>query len=272
MTRFDDAHTWKALSDPTRREILDVLRRGPETTGALAQRFPVTRFAVMKHLAVLHEAGLIRFERQGKERWNHLNPVPIQRIYRRWIRPFEARPADRLLRLQRHLEEEETRMSERQIEKATIGEVTLEIQLEATPERVWKGLTTEIGAWWPEAFYAGGEPGRRQFHLDLRPGGTMGETWEDGGGLLWATVLGVYPHQKLEVRGDYSPTWGGPGCWIGTWTLEAEGNGTRLKFNEAAFGRVTEQYQKDKAKGWGFLYDRALRAYLAGSEPPEWVD
>jgi DNA-binding transcriptional ArsR family regulator len=44
----------------------------------------------MKHLTVLHEAGLIRIERRGRERLNHLNPTPIQRIYRRWIQPFEA--------------------------------------------------------------------------------------------------------------------------------------------------------------------------------------
>jgi hypothetical protein len=47
-------------------------------------------------LAVLVEAGLVIVERRGRERWNHSNPVPIQQIYRRWIRPFEAAPADRL--------------------------------------------------------------------------------------------------------------------------------------------------------------------------------
>ena len=90
---------WKALADPTRRRILDELRARPRTTGELALGFEMTRFGVMKHLGVLAEAGLVRVERRGRERWNHLNPAPIQEIYRRWIRPFEAGPADAALRI-----------------------------------------------------------------------------------------------------------------------------------------------------------------------------
>jgi DNA-binding transcriptional ArsR family regulator len=89
--------------------MLDRLRQRPLTTGELADGFEFTRFAVMKHLAVLVEAGLVTVERRGRERWNHLNPVPIQDIYRRWIRPFEATPADRLLRLKRHVEDKQRR-------------------------------------------------------------------------------------------------------------------------------------------------------------------
>jgi DNA-binding transcriptional ArsR family regulator len=92
---------WKALADPTRRRILDLLRAAPRTTGELADEFESTRFAVMKHLGVLVEAGLVVVERRGRERLNHLNPVPIRALYRRWIRPFEAAPADGLLRLKR---------------------------------------------------------------------------------------------------------------------------------------------------------------------------
>ena len=95
---------WKALADPTRRRILDELRARPRTTGELALGFEMTRFGVMKHLGVLAEAGLVRVERRGRERWNHLNPVPIREIYRRWIRPFEEAPADRMLKLKRAAE------------------------------------------------------------------------------------------------------------------------------------------------------------------------
>lgn len=94
-----DDRVWGALSDPSRRAILDILRGGPKTTGQLCEYFQFTRFAVMKHLKVLHQAQLILIERQGRERINHLNPVPIQSIYRRWIRPFEKIPADRMLKL-----------------------------------------------------------------------------------------------------------------------------------------------------------------------------
>ena len=94
----DDA-VWRALSDPSRRFLLDRLREKPRTTGELCTFFESSRFAVMKHLKVLEQASLVIVERRGRERINHLNPVPIQEIYRRWIRPFEALPADRLLRI-----------------------------------------------------------------------------------------------------------------------------------------------------------------------------
>lgn len=102
-TEHDDP-VWRALADPTRRRILDLLRLRPRTTGDLAAEFPVTRFAVMKHLSVLVAAGLVLVERRGRERFNHLNTVPIQAIYRRWIRPFEKHSADQLLRLKEHIE------------------------------------------------------------------------------------------------------------------------------------------------------------------------
>ena len=90
----------RTLADPTRRAILDLLRVEPRTTGALAGHFDITRYGVMKHLTVLAEAGLLRVERRGRERWNHLNPVPIQRAWRRWVRPFEAAAADKLLKIE----------------------------------------------------------------------------------------------------------------------------------------------------------------------------
>ena len=96
-----DDLVWRALGDPSRRLILDRLRERPHSTGELCGYFDSTRFAVMKHLKVLEGAGLVLVERRGRQRFNHINPVPIQQIYRRWIRPFEALPADRLLRIKR---------------------------------------------------------------------------------------------------------------------------------------------------------------------------
>ena len=60
----------------------------------------MSRFGVMDHLRVLHEAGLIVVEREGRVRRNHLNPVPIREVYQRWIRPIAEAPADELLALQ----------------------------------------------------------------------------------------------------------------------------------------------------------------------------
>ena len=84
---------WRALSDPTRRRILEELREGAMTTGKLVRGFQMSRFGVMKHLRVLERAGLVRVESRGRERWNHLDPTPILTLYQRWIRPFEEPPA-----------------------------------------------------------------------------------------------------------------------------------------------------------------------------------
>ena len=95
---------FKALADGTRRKILDLLSERPLTTGELCAAFPVSRFAVMKHLSVLEKAGLVLVRRRGRERFNHLNAVPLQELYERWMRPYEAHWARSLLSLKRRLE------------------------------------------------------------------------------------------------------------------------------------------------------------------------
>ena len=104
---------WKALADPTRRRILDLLRDGPRTTTAIAAAFPVTRFAIMKHLRILVESGLVLVEPRGRERWNHLNAVPLRRLYERWISGYADRWAASLLTLKRHLERPRARQRRR---------------------------------------------------------------------------------------------------------------------------------------------------------------
>jgi DNA-binding transcriptional ArsR family regulator len=82
---------WKALSDPTRREILDFLREGPRPTGDIVERFPrLTRVGVIKHIEVLRKANLVITRQDGRRRINRLNAVPIRRIYDRWVSGFEG--------------------------------------------------------------------------------------------------------------------------------------------------------------------------------------
>ena len=96
---------FKALANATRRSILDTLRDQPLTTGALAEQFPdLDRCTVMQHLAVLESAGLVTAERKGRERWNHLNPIPIHDIHERWIGPHAAFAVSKLAALKRNLE------------------------------------------------------------------------------------------------------------------------------------------------------------------------
>lgn len=99
---------WRALANPTRRRILDVLREGPATTGSLAELFPeLSRYAVMQHLGVLAEADLVISRRVGRERFNYLNPVPVQRIYDRWVVRYMQPWTEALVGLREQLESEE---------------------------------------------------------------------------------------------------------------------------------------------------------------------
>jgi DNA-binding transcriptional ArsR family regulator len=97
---------WKALSDPTRRSILDLLRKGPKTTTEIVDAFPdMTRHAVMKHIDVLRDCGLVITREDGRRRINTLNPVPIRQIYERWMGPFSELWSSTLLRIKDDLEE-----------------------------------------------------------------------------------------------------------------------------------------------------------------------
>ena len=89
---------WKALSDPTRRAVLDLLRDQPRTTTEIVDAFPhLTRFGVMKHLESLRQAGLVNTREDGRQRVNSLNVFPIRQIYERWVSPFQELWASQLL-------------------------------------------------------------------------------------------------------------------------------------------------------------------------------
>lgn len=96
---------FKALAAPVRRALLDALKDAPQTTGALCERFrPLDRCTVMQHLKVLEGADLVIVQRKGRERWNHLNPLPIKQVHDRWIGPHAARAVGVLERLAADLE------------------------------------------------------------------------------------------------------------------------------------------------------------------------
>jgi len=96
---------WKALSDPTRRAILDLLRKGPCTTTEIVAQFPaLSRFGVMKHVGVLRDAGLVQTRQEGRRTLNSLNAVPIRMIYERWVSGYQDLWASTLTSLKKSLE------------------------------------------------------------------------------------------------------------------------------------------------------------------------
>ena len=128
---------FKALSDPTRRSLLDELyKEDGQTLSMLQARLPMTRFGVMKHLKQLEEAGLVVSKRRGREKLHFLNAVPIRLIHDRWVSKYAAPWAAALSGLKHELEN-------RTMEKV------YEIYIKATPEQLWHAITaTEMRSKW----------------------------------------------------------------------------------------------------------------------------
>ena len=96
---------FKALANPVRRAICDELKSRPLTTTQLCAAFgELDRTTVMLHLSVLEKAGLVVAVRKGRERFNHLDAMPIQEIHERWIGPHAAHAAAGLSRLKKAVE------------------------------------------------------------------------------------------------------------------------------------------------------------------------
>jgi DNA-binding transcriptional ArsR family regulator len=98
---------FKALGDSRRREILDLLKQRARTTGELCEQFrQLDRCTVMQHLSVLEKADLIVVKREGRLRWNYLNPLPIKELHDRWIGGYADGAVDLLARMKREIEDD----------------------------------------------------------------------------------------------------------------------------------------------------------------------
>ena len=147
---------FKALSDPTRRGLLDELfREDGQSLTALERRLPMSRIAVMKHLRVLEQAGLVVTRRRGREKLHFLNPVPIRLVHDRWVSKYAEPWAASLSALKQTLEEDPM-------------EKVFEIYIKTTPERLWEAITDAdmrasysfgvgvVSDWTPGSSYASG--------------------------------------------------------------------------------------------------------------------
>jgi len=255
----DDDGLWKALGDPTRRALLDRLREGPKTTGALCEQFEMSRFGVMKHLKQLEEAGLLLVRREGRQRFNHLNAVPLQRIAQRWVDQFSQPSARRLLALERHLETEPT-MSDQPNLSFHIEQT---ITLNASPERVWKAVTREVGQWW--GFHIG--PNDSDISLDARVGGHFIERWGDGEGELYATVTFMRAGKKITLEGGMGMS--GPGYSKFSYTLEPKGEGTELLLTHYCHGVRDPDVEASFTEGWSQLLTKNLTEWIHEGKPAD---
>jgi uncharacterized protein YndB with AHSA1/START domain/DNA-binding transcriptional ArsR family regulator len=201
---------FKALADPTRRSLLDELfRQDGQTLSALEERFPMTRFGVMKHLRQLEEAGLVVTSRRGREKLHFLNAVPIQLIHDRWVSKYAEPWAAALSDLKSRLE--------------SPMEKVFEIYIRTTPERLWEAIT---------------DPGTRakyhfgtEVHSDWTPGARLEMTSPRAGVLLGeGEILEADPPRRLVHT--FAALWGDDvkeeGTSRVTWEIEPVGDSCRL--------------------------------------------
>ncbi len=249
---------WRALASPWRRRLLDLLRDGPATTGALAGQIPeLSRFAVMQHLGVLTDAGVVIVERRGRDRYNHLNPVPLREWYERWVQPMADADSAGLLSLRRTVETGEHAMPV-VTEPVRTVRLAYELRIHAPAQRVFEVMTRQSLDWFPHTY--GGDRVRRVV-LEPRVGGQHYEDWGDDRGHLYGQVTAYDPPRAWATRGRLSP-----GTIMDTeYELTEEAGVVTVRVTKVAVGPISEQEAAGIAE-FGDIrrYAPAIEALAAG--------
>lgn len=250
---------WKALASPWRRQILDALRDGPLTTGDLADRLPdLSRFAVMQHLGVLTEAGIVLVERRGRQRFNHVNAAALRTFYERWVGRYADAAATEMTALRRHLEE-----GNMANESVRILRIENEMRFAAPPERVFAALTEpeQVLKWFP---YTYGEARTKRLVLEPRVGGAQYEDWGDGRGHYYGQVTEWDPPRRYAVRSRLHA-----GTVMDTLaTIEADGAGSVLRSSRVIVGPIDDEQEKGiRFHGDLARFEDAIRKVVEGAQP-----
>lgn len=258
-----DDDLWRALANPLRRRLLDLLAPGPRATGELAAEFDaVSRCAVVQHLNVLRKAGVVLVRRSGRRRMNYLNAVPIRRLYERWVGRLGGLSAAGMLSLERHVSGVAGHPQEGMIEmnekKARVVEIEQEIRLAAPIEKVFRSLTEELDGWWkfrtrPDA----------KIVFEPRVGGTLHEDWGGGRGIVYGHVTCYDPPHRVCTAGVS----GWAAATMISWhRLEVDGESTVVKKSMVLFGDVSDELAGEIEGGSRAVLEDQLRAYVeAGS-------
>jgi DNA-binding transcriptional ArsR family regulator/uncharacterized protein YndB with AHSA1/START domain len=247
----DTSPLWRALADPNRRQILDLLRERPRVTGEIAARFPISRIAVMRHLEVLSEAGLVVSRKRGRQRWHYLNAIPLQKLHRRWADPAAAGFASALLRLQDTVEAEGRQMKPIQ---PTV-DIAQDIEIAGTPAAVFAALTKDIGGWWGHPFVTARAT---SLALDPRLGGLFVEQWDNGGQVI-ASATGWAQDEYLQLTGSFHM---GVGVGVATFDLAESGAGTLVRFSFRAIGVVDAEVAGAMSRAWAELVGTRLKGLV----------
>ena len=235
---------FRALADPTRRGLLDELfREDGQTLGALVERFEMSRFGVMKHLAQLEEAGLVVTRRRGREKLHFLNPVPIRLVHDRWVSKYAEPWTAALSGLKDRLE--------RPMEKV------FEIYIRTTPERLWEAITdseTRSKYNFGNGIASAWTPGSRYEVTNPRAPGLLGE----------GENLEVDPPRRLVQ--SMVALWGedvkSEGTSRVTWEIEPVGDSCRLTVTH---DQLREGANSQLYGGWPMILS-GLKTWLETGE------
>ncbi|HZB74804.1 MAG TPA: metalloregulator ArsR/SmtB family transcription factor [Solirubrobacteraceae bacterium] len=208
---------FRALADPTRRDLLDELfRQDGQTLSALEGRLPMTRFGVSKHLRVLEEAGLVATKRRGREKLHFLNPVPIRLVHDRWVSKYAEPWAAALSGLKARLEDDMTETVKTVswadgTAPVAGGTAVFEVFIKTTPERLWEAITDpeqrkrySFGVethsdWAPGSEYRAGVPGVVDIaagkNVEVEPPRLLVQTFD----ALWS--------DEVKAQGTTRVTW-----------------------------------------------------------------
>jgi DNA-binding transcriptional ArsR family regulator/uncharacterized protein YndB with AHSA1/START domain len=240
---------FKALADSTRRRLLDRLfKRDGQTLGELCDKANMTRFGVMKHLAVLEEAGLIATRKVGREKFHYLNPVPVQRIADRWISKYAAPFTGALSAMKRHLEDPMGKPMH-----------VYEVYIRSTPEKIWQALTD--GTMTRQFFYGTTVESTFQAGAPLTYRGSEGKVMVEG------KVIEADPPRRLSQtwRAVYDPETAKERPSRVTWLIEPLGETCKLTVTHDDFDGETKTYHA-VARGWNPVLS-GLKTLLETGKP-----
>ena len=249
---MNEGRLWRAVANPTRRRLIELLRDGPRTTGALCRSFSTTRFAVMKHLGVLERSGVVAVRRSGRERWNELNPEPLRALEGRWPGLVPEQPPGPAPSAGQPTADAAAPSAQAAGSRPAV-QASTETFIDAAPWRVFDALTQNVAAWWGAPHL--GSADATNLVLESQPGGRFVEEWGHRQGMLRGTVTAIRQDERLELTGTIL----GPARAVLDIRLERREGGTLLT---ASLSRDPGESADDEA------HRRALDDLLKGRLKP----
>ncbi len=252
---MEDESAFRALADPSRRKLLDLLfEHDGRTLTELESELPMTRFGVMKHLRVLQEAGLITTRKVGRERLHYLNPVPIQLISDRWISKYSAARVSVLADLKTALE------GGNSMTTASKPQLVYQIIIKAPQERVWEAITTSE---FTSRYYYG-----CTLETDLTVGLPFTYHMPNGSPIVEGEVVTSEPPNRLvHTYHSLWPPLKEDAPTRVTWELESMPGGvTKVTVVHEDFQGQTATYQGLQGGGWIWILSN-MKTLLETGEP-----